>query len=83
MGEVKNSLKLSKAIGATVCGLKSDDDEIIAIKLIDNTENIEITTNLRTEIIEPGKPQGRGGAGKKIIGFKKGESITEVHSVKR
>ena len=83
MGEVKNSLKLSKAIGATVCGLKSEDDEIIAIKLIDDTENIEITTNLRTEIIEPGKPQGRGGAGKKIIGFKKGESITEVHSVKR
>ena len=81
MGEVKNTVHLSKAIGATVCGLKSEDDEIIAIKLLDNGQKIEITTNKRKETIVPGKPQGRGSAGKKVIGLKKDEYITEVHSI--
>lgn len=81
MSEVKNTLKLSKAIGTIVCGLKSDDDEIIAIKLVNNDEKIEITTNNRKEIIETGKPQGRGSSGKKIIYLKKNENITDVHSI--
>lgn len=81
LSEVKNTLKLSKAIGTVVCGLKADDDEIIAIKLLHPDEKIEITTNTRKEVIDPGKPQGRGAAGKKVILLKKGEEITEVHSV--
>ena len=81
MGEVRNTLNLSKKIGATICGLKNDDDEIQFVKLIHDNEKIEITTNLRKEIIEPGKPQGRGAAGKKIISLKKDEEITEVHSI--
>ena len=80
-GRVKDSLKISKAIGATVCSLKEDDDEVIAIKLLDEGHKIEIKTTARTEIIEPGKAQGRNGAGKRIINLKKGESIVEVHSV--
>lgn len=81
LGEVKSSLLISKNNGATVCGLKSDADEIIAVKLLNANEKISITTNQRTEVIEPGKPQGRGAAGKKVISLKKDEVITEVHSV--
>ena len=81
MGEVSKSIGLSKQAGTIVCGLKSEDDEIIAIKLLDTGHKIEITTNKRTETIVPGKPQGRGSAGKKVIGLKKDEFITEVHSV--
>lgn len=80
-GDVNNTIKISKSSGATVCGLKSDDDEIIAIKLLKENEKIEITTNMRKEIIEPGKPQGRNASGKKIIYLKKDEQIIEVHSV--
>lgn len=81
MSEVKNTLGLSKQAGAVVCGLKSDDDEIIAIKLLNEGEKIEITTNKRKEVVEPGKAQGRGASGKKIIGLKKDEVITEIHSI--
>ena len=83
MGEVKSTLKLSKVIGTTICGLKSDTDEIFSIKLLkDTNEKIEITTNNgRKEVIETGKPQGRGAGGKKVIYLKKGEEIVEVHSV--
>ena len=80
-GRVKDSLKISKAIGATVCSLKEDNDEVIAIKLLDEDHKIEVKTTSRTEIIDPGKAQGRGSAGKRIINLKKGESIVEVHSV--
>lgn len=82
MSECKSTLHLSKAIGTVVCGLKSDDDEIISIKLLKEGEKIEITTSAgRKETIDPGKPQGRGAAGKKVIYLKKDETITEVHSV--
>ena len=83
MGEVKSSLLISKNNGAVVCGLKSETDEIIAIKLLKDTkEQIEITTNKgRKEVIEAGKPQGRGASGKRVIGLKKDEVITEVHSI--
>lgn len=82
MSECKSTLHLSKAIGTVVCGLKSDDDEIISIKLLKEGEKIEITTSAgRKEIVDPGKPQGRGAAGKKVIYLKKDETITEVHSV--
>lgn len=83
VSEVKNTLNLSKQAGAVICGLKSDDDEIIAIKLINdiNEEKIEITTDKRKEIIQLGKPQGRGAAGKRVINLKKDEVITEIHSV--
>ena len=80
-GKVKDVVGLSKKIGATVCGLKSDDDKIIAIKLLNDKNKIEIITNKRKEVIEPGKAQGRGSAGKKVISLKKGETITEVHSI--
>ena len=81
MGDVKGTLKLSKQAGTTVCGLKEDDDEIFAVKLLSEGQKIEIITNQRKEVIEPGKPQGRGAGGKKVIGLKKGEEIIEVHSV--
>ena len=79
----KNTLNLSKQAGAVICGLKSDDDEIIAIKLINDIteEKIEITTDKRKEIIQLSKPQGRGAAGKRVINLKKDEVITEIHSV--
>lgn len=80
-GKVKDVVGLSKKIGAVVCGLKSDDDEIIAVKLLNEKNKIEIVTNKRKEVIEPGKAQGRGSAGKRIIALKKGEEILEVHSV--
>ena len=83
VSEVKNTLNLSKQAGAIICGLKSDDDEIIAIKLINDIteEKIEITTDKRKEIIQLSKPQGRGAAGKRVINLKKDEVITEIHSV--
>ena len=83
VSEVKNTLNLSKQAGAVICGLKSDDDEIIAIKLINDIteEKIEITTDKRKEIIQLGKPQGRGAAGKRVINLKKDEVITEIHSI--
>ena len=81
ISNVKDTLKLSKTVGTVICGLKSEDDEVIAIKLLNKDQKIEITTESRTEVITPSKPQGRGAAGKKIIWLKKGESITEVHSI--
>lgn len=79
--ETKKSLLISKTVGATVCSFKSDDDELIAIKLLNDEDKIEITTNLRKEVITPDKVQARGGAGKKIIYLKKDEKILEVHSI--
>lgn len=82
LGEVKSTLKASKNNGIIVCGFKSDDDEIINIKLLKEGEKIEITTNTgRKEIIIPDKPQGRGSSGKRIIHLKQDETITEVHSI--
>jgi len=82
MCKVEHTLKISKTIGAVVCGFKSDDDELIAIKLINEDEKIELTTSEgRKEVVTPDKAQGRGAAGKKIIYLKNGETITEVHSV--
>ena len=80
-GKVKDVVGLSKKVGATVCGLKVDGDEIMAIKLIDDKSKIEIVTNKRKETIVAGKPQGRSSSGKKVISLKKGEEIIEVHSV--
>ena len=80
-GKVKDVVGLSKKIGTTVCGLKIADDEIIAIKLLTDKNKIELITNKRKEVIEPGKPQGRGSSGKKIINLKKDETIVEVHSI--
>ena len=81
--KIKSSdvIQLSKDIGTTVCGMKTDTDEIIYIKLLNEDENIEITTTKRTEIIETGKPQGRPAVGHRIIDLKKNESIIECHSV--
>ena len=80
-GKVKDVVGLSKKVGAVVCGLKSDDDEIIAIKLLDDKNKVEIITDKRKEVIVPGKAQGRSSSGKKVINLKKGEEIIEVHSV--
>lgn len=81
MCETKNTIKLSKTVGATICGFKSDTDELIAVKLINSGEKIEITTSAgRTETVVPDKAQGRGAAGKKVIYLKAKETITEVHS---
>ena len=43
--EVKSTLKLSKDIGTIICGIKSKDDEVISIKLLNTDDKIEITTN--------------------------------------
>ena len=80
-GKVKDVVGLSKKVGATVCGLKIAGDEIIAIKLLTDKNKIELITNKRKEVVEPGKPQGRGSSGKKIINLKKDETIVEVHSI--
>lgn len=80
---VENHLKASKCVGTTVCGLKTAGDEVIAVKLLSETENIEITTNQRTveiDAVEQNVQAGRGANGKVIIKLKKGEYITEVHS---
>ena len=51
-------------------------------ELLKENEKIEITTSTgRKEVVETGKPQGRGAAGKKVIYLKANETITEVHSV--
>ena len=82
LGDVKSTLKLSKTIGTIICDMKTETDEIISIKLLNAGEKIEITTNQRTEVVDPGqKAQCRWAAGKKVIALKKGEEITEVHSV--
>lgn len=78
--DVSTTLNISKTSGAVVCGFKSDDDEIMAVKLLNDGDKIEVITNQRTEVIEPGNIQGRGAAGKKVIYLKKDEVITEVHS---
>ena len=76
----KNTLKISITVGTPLCKFKSEDDEVIAIKLLKDNEHIEITTNQRVETVESGDPQGRGASGKKIINLKANEVITEVHS---
>ena len=81
LSTVKSTLGCSKQIGTTICGLKSDTDEVIAIKLLKENEAIEVITNQRTEKITFEKPQGRNSAGKRIIKLKKNEQIVEVHSV--
>ena len=81
LSTTKSTLGCSKQIGTTVCGLKSETDEIIAVKLLNDNESVEITTNLKTEKYTPDKPQGRNSAGKRIIKLKKDEYIKEVHSV--
>lgn len=80
LSTVASTLNASKQIGMTVCGLKSDTDEVVAIKLLNENEAIEVITNLKTEKIIPDKPQGRGSAGKRVIKLKKDEYIKEVHS---
>lgn len=82
--EVKSTLKLSKDIGTIICGIKSKDDEVISIKLLNTDDKIEITTNKDKYTIDvtSSKPQVRYACGKKLINFKKNESIIEVHSVK-
>jgi len=67
MCEVQSTLNLSKSSGTIVCGFKSDDDEVIDIKLLDKNQSFEITTNKRVENITPDRVYGRGAAGKKII----------------
>lgn len=79
--KTSDTLHLSKAIGAPVCSMKTETDEIISVKLLNETERIEVTTNKRTEVIVPGNPQVRWAQGKKIITLKKGEEILEVHSI--
>jgi DNA gyrase subunit A len=79
---VDNCLKISKAIGTTVCGLKVAGDEVIAVKLLKEDENIEITTNQRTVTIDAvgqNVQAGRSASGKVVLKLKKGEQITEVH----
>ena len=79
---VDNCLKISKAIGTTVCGLKVAGDEVIAVKLLKEDENIEIITNQRTVTIDAvgqNVQAGRSASGKVVLKLKKGEQITEVH----
>lgn len=78
--DMKNVIQLSKRVGAVVCGLKVDGDEVIAIKAIDKNDKIEITTNQRKQVIVPDAPQGRSGSGKRLLNLRKNETITEVHS---
>lgn len=80
-GETKNTLGLSRQIGTTVCGLKTDDDEIVAVKVFDEGQNIELITNQRKEMITPNKPQGRGATGKKIIHLKENEEVLDINPV--
>ena len=62
--------------------MKTDTDEIIAIKLLNEDEEIEVTTNQRTVRIEKGIPQGRNGSGRNILRLRRNEEITGVKSVK-
>ena len=79
--DTKQAINLSKRVGATVCGLKLDGDEVIFVSTITEGQNIEITTNMKTEVITPDGPQGRGGSGKRIISLRKKEEITGVKVV--
>ena len=77
-------IKISKQVGATVCGLKTEGDEVIAVKLLNENENIEVTTNQRTEILDvvnQNVQAGRNANGKVMIRLKKDETITEIHSI--
>lgn len=77
-------IKISKQVGATVCGLKTEGDEVIAVKLLNENENIEVTTNQRTEILDvvnQNVQAGRNANGKVMIRLKKDENITEIHSI--
>ena len=77
-------IKISKQVGATVCGLKTKGDEVIAVKLLTETENIELITNQRKEVIDvvnQNVQAGRSGNGKVVLKLKKNEEIIEVHSI--
>ena len=80
---VDTHLKISKCIGTTVCGLKTEGDEVVAVKLLNDKENIEVTTNQRTVVVDAvgqNVQAGRNANGKVVVKLKKGEYITEVHS---
>ena len=81
-GMTDKYLPISKDVGATFCSMKTDTDEIIAIKLLNEDEEIEVTTNQRTVRIEKGIPQGRNGSGRNILRLRRNEEITGVKSVK-
>ena len=81
---VKTHLDISKDAGTTVCGLKTAGDEVIAVKLLKDGENIEITTNQRKVVIDADTQNvqsGRNASGKVVLNLKKNEEILEVHSI--
>ena len=79
--DLDKALNISKDIGVTVCGLKSEGDTVIAIKLLQENEKIELVTNQRKYVVEKGLTQGRNGCGRKIIPLRKGEHILDVNVI--
>lgn len=80
--EVSSTLNISKNNGAVVMKLKKEDDELIACKLVEDTNYIDVTTNKdkKTITVKDNRVTGRTAGGAVIVKLKKGEIIQEVHS---
>lgn len=78
--KVDVSLNISKQVGANIFKMDNKDN-IKWIKLVNDTDKIEVTTNLRTFTIETGHAQGRNAGGRAINQLRKKEYITDIHSV--
>lgn len=77
---IDSTLKLRRFSGTPICNLKPADDEIVAVKLLEENEKLEITTNKRKEVVDV-KVKGKTANGSKLLALAKGEEILEVHSV--
>ena len=78
--KVDISLNASKQVGLNIFKI-DEKDHIKWIKLVNDTDKIEVTTNLRTFQLETGHAQGRNAGGRAINQLRKKEVITDIHSV--
>lgn len=83
--EIKKSLGASKSTGITVMGLKKENDIVASVKLVNDSDSIKVTTNIREIIlnVKDYKTSGRGASGANICKLKKNEEIISVASIIR
>ena len=83
--EIKKSLGISKSAGAALMKFKQEGDKLKAIKLVNNGDNIKITTNKReiNILTDDVRASGRGASGKVLFKLKDEEIIENVESIKK
>lgn len=80
---IQKSLGASKSTGVTVMGLKKENDFVVGAKLVNDTDSIKVTTNMREIIlnVKDYKVSGRGASGSNVCKLKNNEEILSVESI--